>query len=557
MQTKRLNLVDTAWLNVETPNAPMQVGGLLTFKLPDDAPADFCERLVEHWRRHSLAYRPWNQRLRSGRLRSVVPEWEVLDEIDVDYHFRHSALPSPGGEVELGTLTSRLHSHPIDFDYPPWECHLIEGLANRRFALYLKIHHSLIDGVAGMRLLARALDGTAETTGRPPFWAIEPKKRRRKPPEEHQPGLYRAAAQMVAGASEQVTSLSGFASVVRDMLRAARSGKNAMGLPFAAPSSVLNGRITAPRRYATQLYSLAELRGLARGAGGTVNDIVLTICGTALRRYLIEIDALPKKALTAGIPVSVRTADSDDEHGNAITFIISTLATDEPDTRQRFETIAASTRAAKTSLEKLSASAVTQYTIALMSPYILSLVSGMAGRTRPVFNVTVSNLPGPRKPLYINGAEMEAFYPTSLVTHGQALNITVHGYADTLGFGFIGCRDSLPSLQHIAVYAGEALDELRQLYGPKDQTPAAAPHASGDSAATGGTKPSSRRTSGDRTTAKSRSTGSQAKSKIKSSPGKAAGNGGSKSSGSTARSKSRKTTTARKRSPDRPGESND
>ncbi len=161
----------------------------------------------------------------------------------------------------------------------------------------------------------------------------------------------------------------------------------------------------------------------------------------------------------------------------------STLATDEPDTRQRFETIAASARAAKTSLEKLSASAITQYTIALMSPYILSLVSGMAGRTRPVFNVTVSNLPGPRKPLYINGAEMEAFYPTSLVTHGQALNITVHGYADTLGFGFIGCRDSLPSLQHIAVYAGEALDELRQLYGPKDQTPAAAPHASGDSAA--------------------------------------------------------------------------
>lgn len=472
MQTKRLNLVDTAWLNVETPNAPMQVGGLLTFKLPDDAPADFCERLVEHWRRFSVAHRPWNQRLRSGRLRSVVPEWELLDEIDVDYHFRHSALPSPGGEVELGTLTSRLHSHPIDFDYPPWECHLIEGLENRRFALYLKIHHSLIDGVAGMRLLARALDGTAETRGRPPFWAIEPKKRRRKPPEEYPPGLYRAAAQMVAGTRDQVTSLSGFASVVRDMLRAARSGKNAMALPFAAPSSVLNGRITAPRRYATQLYSLAELKGLAWNAGGTVNDIVLTICGTALRRYLIEIDALPKRSLTAGIPVSVRTADSDsgDDLGNAITFIISTLATDEPDTRKRFETIVASTRAAKASLQKLSASAITQYTIALMSPYILSLVSGMAGRTRPVFNVTVSNLPGPRKPLFINGAEMEAFYPTSLVTHGQALNITVHGYADTLGFGFIGCRDSLPSLQHIAVYAGEALDELRELFGPSPGT---------------------------------------------------------------------------------------
>ena len=551
MQTKRLNLVDTAWLNVETPNAPMQVGGLLTFRLPDDAPADFCERLVAHWRRYSVAYRPWNQRLRSGRLRTVVPEWELLDEIDVDYHFRHSALPSPGGEVELGTLTSRLHSHPIDFDYPPWECHLIEGLENRRFALYLKIHHSLIDGVAGMRLLARALDGTAETSGRPPFWAIEPKKRRRKPPEEHQPGLYRAAAQIVAGASEQVTSLSGFASVVRDMLRAARSGKNAMGLPFAAPSSVLNGRITAPRRYATQLYSLTELKSLARGAGGTVNDIVLTICGTALRRYLIEIDALPRKSLTAGIPVSVRTADSDDEHGNAITFIISTLATDEPDTRKRFETIAASTRSAKTSLEKLSAAAITQYTIALMSPYILSLVSGMAGRTRPVFNVTVSNLPGPRKPLFINGAEMEAFYPTSLVTHGQALNITVHGYADTLGFGFIGCRDSLPSLQHIAVYAGEALDELRQLYGPEKATPTAVAPAS--PAATVGNKPAARRTSGGKTTAKPRRTGRPAQSNRQGPHGKAAGN--SEPGGDAAKNKPRGTT-AEKRSSGRADESN-
>ncbi|MGN8199268.1 WS/DGAT/MGAT family O-acyltransferase [Salinisphaera sp. RV14] len=551
MQTKRLNLVDTAWLNVETPNAPMQVGGLLAFRLPDDAPADFCERLVAHWRRYSVAYRPWNQRLRSGRLRTVVPEWELLDEIDVDYHFRHSALPSPGGEVELGTLTSRLHSHPIDFDYPPWECHLIEGLENRRFALYLKIHHSLIDGVAGMRLLARALDGTAETSGRPPFWAIEPKKRRRKPPEEHQPGLYRAAAQIVAGASEQVTSLSGFASVVRDMLRAARSGKNAMGLPFAAPSSVLNGRITAPRRYATQLYSLTELKSLARGAGGTVNDIVLTICGTALRRYLIEIDALPRKSLTAGIPVSVRTADSDDEHGNAITFIISTLATDEPDTRKRFETIAASTRSAKTSLEKLSAAAITQYTIALMSPYILSLVSGMAGRTRPVFNVTVSNLPGPRKPLFINGAEMEAFYPTSLVTHGQALNITVHGYADTLGFGFIGCRDSLPSLQHIAVYAGEALDELRQLYGPEKATPTAVAPAS--PAATVGNKPAARRTSGGKTTAKPRRTGRPAQSNRQGPHGKTAGN--SEPGGDAAKNKPRGTT-AEKRSSGRADESN-
>lgn len=467
MKTKRLNLVDAAWLNVETANAPMQVGGLLTFQIPEGAPDDFCQQIVDQWRAHTQAQRPWNQRLRPGRFRSVAPEWELLDEIDVDYHFRHSALPAPGGELELGTLTSRLHSHPIDFERPPWECHLIEGLAGRRFAMYLKIHHSLLDGVAGMKLLARALATDPNETDRLPFWAIEPKKRTPRAPDQQRPGLYRAVAQLLADTRDQMVSMTGFARVVRDMLRAARSGHHSMGLPFAAPSSVLNGRIDATRRYATQLYSLSELKSLAEAAEVTVNDIVLAICGAALRRYLMGINALPDKPLTAGIPVSVRPADEDsDEHGNAITFIIATLATHEPDARKRLDMIASSTRNAKASLEKLSASAITQYTVALMAPYILSLVSGMAGRTRPVFNVTVSNLPGPREALYINGAEMEAFYPTSLVTHGQALNITVHGYADTLGFGFIGCRDSLPSMQNLAVYAGEALAELKSIYQP-------------------------------------------------------------------------------------------
>ena len=150
METKRLNLVDMAWLNVETENAPMQVGGLLTFQIPDGAPKDLPRRIVEHYHQFSQAYSPWNHRLRPGALRTVAPEWELLDEIDVEYHFRHSALPAPGGERELGELASRLHSHPLDFRRPPWEAHLIEGLEGNRFALYIKLHHSLLDGVADL-----------------------------------------------------------------------------------------------------------------------------------------------------------------------------------------------------------------------------------------------------------------------------------------------------------------------------------------------------------------------------------------------------------------------
>ncbi len=467
MKTKRLNLLDTAWLNVETARAPMHVGGLLTFHIPDDAPADFCHQLVDAYRAHTRAYPPWSHCLRATRMRSVAPEWQVLDEIDTEYHFSHSALPAPGGELELGILASQLHSHPLDFRRPPWECHIIEGLENNRFAMYLKVHHSLIDGVSGMRMLARSLAQTANDMDRPPFWAIEPQKRRKKPADDRpQAGLWRAASEFAGGARDQVTSLPALASVLRDMPKGARSHADAGGLPFSAASTLLNSRIDSRRRYATQMYSLAEFKQLAKNAGVTVNDIVLAVCAGALRRYLRELGELPKKPLTAGIPVSVRPTDAE-EGGNAMTFIVASLGTDVEDPEARLDVIAASTRRAKEKLQRLSASAITQYTIALMAPYILSLITGMGGRMRPVFNVTISNLPGPKKKLYIRGAEMEAFYPTSLVTHGQALNITVHGYRDTLGFGFIGCGETLPSLQRLAVYAGEAVDELRALYGPE------------------------------------------------------------------------------------------
>lgn len=474
METKRLNLVDTAWLNVETERAPMHVGGLLTFRMSDDAPADLPRRIVEHYHSFTRAHAPWNRRLRSGgRLSNVTPEWEVLDAIDVEYHFRHSALPAPGGELELGMLASRLHSHPLDLHRPPWEAYLIEGLSDNRFAMYVKVHHSLIDGVAGMKLLARALTDNAHDSERPPFWAVEPRKHRLRSPDEMRPGLYRAVAELLGDAREQVTSLPGFGGIVRDMLNAARHKGGSIGLPFSSASSVLNGRIEAQRRYATQLYSLSEFKALAKSAHVTVNDIVLAVCGGGLRKYLRDIGELPAKPLTAGIPVSVRPADDEEEGGNALTFIVANLATDIEDPAERLAAIAKSTRHAKLNLGKLSAAAITQYTVALMAPYVLSLVSGMAGRTRPVFNVTVSNLPGPKGPLFIHGAEMEAFYPTSLVTHGQALNITVHGYADTLGFGFMGCRETLPSLQRLAVFAGDALEELRALYGdaPSAATP--------------------------------------------------------------------------------------
>ncbi len=218
-------------------------------------------------------------------------------------------------------------------------------------------------------------------------------------------------------------------------------------------------RIRGQRRVATQQFSLARLKALSQAAGCTLNDLVLALAGGALRRFLLDDGLLPDKSLTAGVPVSVRPAD-DEGAGNAITFIIATMGTDIEDPLERLAAITASTRRAKHHVQGLPRSAMTQYTMLLMAPSIISMLTPLGGRTRPMFNVTVSNVPGPDRPLYFRGARLDAIYPISLIAHGLALNITCQSYADTFNFAFVGCRDTLPHLQKLAVYTADALAEL-------------------------------------------------------------------------------------------------
>ena len=243
------------------------------------------------------------------------------------------------------------------------------------------------------------------------------------------------------------------------------SPQHSMALPFEAPRSVINGRVREKRRFATQQFSLQRMKDLAHAADCTLNDIVLAMCGGALRRFLAERNSLPDKSLTAGIPVSVRPKD-DEGNGNAITFIVSTLGTDLADVRSRLDAIRESVHRAKEHVQSLPRPAMMQYTVLLMAPTILTLLTGIGGRTRPMFNITISNVPGPDKPLYFRGAEMVATYPASIITHGQALNITCQSYAGYMNFGFTGCHSSMPSMQRLAVYTADALAELEATYLP-------------------------------------------------------------------------------------------
>ncbi|MDV2080106.1 WS/DGAT/MGAT family O-acyltransferase [Marinobacter xestospongiae] len=463
---KRLGTLDASWLAVESDDTPMHVGTLQIFSLPENAPDTFLRDMVQRMKTAREVASPWCYKLAfPGNLgRVIAPAWSVDEEIDLDYHVRHSALPKPGSERELGILVSRLHSNHLDFHRPLWECHIIEGLENNRFALYTKMHHSMIDGISGVRLMQRVLSTNPDETNMLPPWAVRPEQRRASK-TDREASVAGAVSQARDALKLQADMAPRLWGAMSRLVQSARHPEDGLTAPFTGPVSPLNHRVTAQRRLATQHYRLARLRHLAKLSHSSMNDIVLYLCGTALRRFLLDQHELPDSPLTAGIPVNIRPAD-DEGTGTQISFMIASLATDEADPLARLDQIRESTRRAKEHLQKLPRKALTQYTMMLMSPYILQLMSGMGGRMRPVFNVTISNVPGPSRTLYYEGAKLEAMYPVSLIAHGGALNITCLSYDGSLNFGFTGCRDTLPSMQRLAVYTGEALDELEQLLEP-------------------------------------------------------------------------------------------
>ncbi len=453
---RRLSPNDMMFLLGESRETMMHVGGLLPFTPPADAPPDYMRRIVTEIRQSRTVTSPWNLKLKTpGFLKNPFPAWIEDPDPDLDYHVRRSALPAPGDERELGVLVSRLHSHPVDFTRPPWEVHLIEGLERGRFALYAKMHHSLIDGFTGNRMLARSLATDPEDMTKPLFFATpEPERAPREA------SLETPWEMALSGVRKQVDAAREVANTMRDFWRASQAGDaNMLGLK--APNSILNGRIGRNRRFATQQYTMDRIRDLSKRSGGTLNDIVLALSAGALRRFLSELNELPDLPLVAMLPVNIRPKD-DPGGGNAVGAMLVSLATDVADPLARLEAIMHSTRRAKEVLQSLSRPAVMQLSALLMAPSGMQTVTGTLGRVRPQFNVCISNVPGPDQALYFRGARLEATYPLSIPIHGQALNITCQSYAGTLNFGFTGCRDSLPRMQRLAVYTGESLLEMEQ-----------------------------------------------------------------------------------------------
>jgi diacylglycerol O-acyltransferase len=455
---KPLSPTDAMFLWLEGRRQPMHVGALQLYTPPPGAGPDFVQELVESWRDHPTARPPFDKRV---HFRLGHWFWEQDTEFEIDYHLRHSALPRPGRVRELLSLVSRLHGTLMDRTRPLWEIHLIEGLADGRLAMYVKVHHALFDGVAAMRLMQSSLSRDPAER-RPPLWAQDrPPRQPVDPvgvpvgPPPTVPGLLERALRFGAEIAP------GVSSGLRELVREEHLG-GTDAQPFHAPPTMFNVKISGSRRFAAQSYALDRVRAIGKATGATVNDVTLGVCAGALRRYLMTHQALPDRPLIAMVPVSVRAVD--DDGGNQISILLANLATDVDDPVERLARIVESTTVAKDRLSQMTKLERIAHAAAMSAPMGASMVTGHA-RRRPIYNVVISNVPGPRETLYVDGLRLDESYPVSIPVDYLALNITVTGYGGKLGFGYIACRRSVPALQRMLDCTDESLAELEGALG--------------------------------------------------------------------------------------------
>ncbi|TCN55780.1 WS/DGAT/MGAT family acyltransferase [Rhodococcus sp. SMB37] len=448
---------DSMFLLGESREHPMHVGGLILFTPPDGGDAPDMRAAFDRALGEPDADPLWSRR----PVRSLATlgqwAWEEDEHFDLSHHVRYDALPTPGGLDELWNLVSRLHGTLLNRDRPLWEMHLIEGLADGRYAVYTKIHHALADGVGAMKLLRRAMSADSERTDMPAPWApmdaLVPTR-----PE----GASRALQESVIAAARTVASEAlGLVPALTGTVDRAVRGRGG-SLSLAAPNTVVNVPISGARRCAGRSWPLKRLRAVATAAGATVNDVVLAMSSGALRSFLLDQHALPDRSLVAMVPVSLRPDKQCSE--NQVGVLMCNLATDTVDPVERLTTIRESTTQGKDAMRGMPSVSRLATSALGVAPLAVGMVTGNRALPRPPFNIIVSNVSGPAHPLYWNGARVDAVYPLSVPVDGQALNITCTSTDDDIAFGLTSCSRAVPRLEPLLDRLDAELDALERAF---------------------------------------------------------------------------------------------
>ena len=492
-----LSSMDAAFLHFETPETPMHVGSLMLFELPEGYSGDFYEDVKNLVAKRMHLATLFHRKLAQMPFELAEPVWIEDDDVDLDYHVRNLTLRRPGSMAQLEQLVARLHSSLLDRSRPLWEIYVIDGLENGQIAYYTKAHHSGIDGKAGVELAKVFYDLTPQVREVPP-------PRRLRQPHNYQLGVVELLRAALSNAGAQYVRLGKLLPQAAKALAAASKvvrkrkpvpGQRKLNLGLA-PKTIFNTAITNQRSFTTLTLPLADMKALGKRVGGTVNSVVMAMCSTALRRFLLDRNLLPKKPLIAMVPVSLRSA-GDDSMNNQVSAIRVDLATELADAGARFQAIHASSEAAKAVVSELKPVLGVDLPIT-GAPWLMTGMASLFGRSNlasrlpAAANVAISNVPGIPVPLYMAGARMLHYYPVSISYHGTALNITVQSYAGQLEFGLTACRRVLSQAEshELVGYLMAALHEIEALAPPEAEAEVAAVAAVTDQAP----KPAARKT---------------------------------------------------------------
>ena len=487
---KQLSGLDATFLHLETAEMPMHVGALNVYELP----AGFKGSFLPHLRRQMalrLQLLPvLRRRLWWMPLNLANPAW-VDAEPDLQYHVVSVKLPASAkqgdGMAELEAAVSRLHAQRLDRERPLWRFHLLEGLGPsasglRRVGLYSQFHHAAVDGQAAVAVAQVILDTTPE--GR--TLEIRPSRRSKT--------LRLGLGQMLRGAlaneASQVASIikklpstlgtladAAGQALSRSALLRGKGKGNAVSNLSLAPRTPFNQSVTAGRAFAGVSLPLPQLKLLGRAHAATLNDIVLLICATALRRYLGQHASLPRKSLVAAVPVSLRAAGDTTATTQASMSLVS-LGTHIPDLAKRLAHVKAATTAMKQAMGSVKSILPTDYP-SIGVPWLMEAATKLYGKAKvaeriPLLaNLVISNVPGPPVPLYLAGARMVSNFPTSIVMHGIGLNITVESYDRQMDFGLVADAQALPNVRALADAIRIAFDDLCLLDAPGAAAPPA------------------------------------------------------------------------------------
>ena len=485
-QMKHLSIVDGAFLHIESAEMPMHVGSLNLFEPPAGySGSGYHEAVKEHVGKRMHMAPVFTRKLALMPFDLANPVWIHDDDVDLDYHVRHMVLPKPGSMKQLEALAARLHSMLLDRSRPLWEFYVIEGLADGRIGFYGKVHHAAVDGQAGVAMATSMFDLTPEPR------AVKAPRERRS--HTYQLGVAELLAAALQNQFEQlVQSVKLLPAIARTALSAARGALAARRAESAAdraerqadkpasmfklaPSTPFNHTITNQRAFAAVSLPLPEVKAIGKALGGTINDMVLWLCSTALRTYLKEGRELPDKSLVAGVPISLR-AEGDTSANNQVAGTLIDLGTEIADPLERLKAIRRGTSAMKRQMGTFRSVIPTDFP-SLGSPWLIAGLASLYGRSRiadwlRITNVTISNVPGSRVPVYLVGAKMTDYYPLSIVVHGIALNLTVQSHVDQLCFGLIACRRAVPDVHELGAHLQRAMATLRALATPALPAPA-------------------------------------------------------------------------------------